>query len=418
MNFRDMYKTVFGNKQPPQTTTSYKMLNNYTPQFSPFTGNMYDSATVRTCIDAIARNAGKLKCKHIRRTDKGITNLRSSLETLIQVRPNPYMNGYAMLYKLVSQLFCSNNAFIYIQRDSSGDTIGLYPISYQMLELREYMGQLYCKFTFLAGRDMTVPYEDIIHLRRHYNDDDFFGESNTRPLMPVLGMIKTQDQGIVNAIKSSARLRGWLKFSQTVRPDDLEAKRKDFVKNYLSYENENGIAAVDASFDYIPTEIKSVMADDKQMAISRDSVYRYFGVNEKIVTNTYKEEEFNAFYSSVLEPIALELSLEFTSKCFTKREKDVGNEIVFSASRLTFASNLVKVNLAKQLVPYGIFTINDIREIFEYEPREDGDKYIQTLNVVDAAKVNDYQGVGDNKTGDNEGGGNGDAEETGDNQDQ
>ena len=39
----------------------------------------------------------------------------------------------------------------------------------------------------------------------------------------------------------------------------------------------------------------------------------------------------------------------------------------------------------------GLFTINEGREIFNLAPVDGGDKRIQTLNVVDAGKANQYQ---------------------------
>jgi phage portal protein BeeE len=179
-----------------------------------------------------------------------------------------------------------------------------------------------------------------------------------------------------------------------MRPEDLKTQRDLFVKDYLSIDNDGGIGALDAKMEFTPTKLEAQMADDKQMAIVRDNIYRYFGVSEKIVQSSYNEDEFNAFYASVIEPIAIQLSLEFTEKLFTNREKGHGNEVVFSASRLMYAANATKVQMAKELMPMGIFTINEMREVFELEPVADGDKRLQTLNVVDAGKANKYQ-VGD-----------------------
>ncbi|EPE61260.1 phage portal domain protein [Exiguobacterium sp. S17] len=47
----------------------------------------------------------------------------------------------------------------------------------------------------------------------------------------------------------------------------------------------------------------------------------------------------------------------------------------------------------RDLMPLGLFTLNEAREIFNLSPVEDGDKRIQTLNVVDASQANNYQGV-------------------------
>jgi HK97 family phage portal protein len=386
-----MFSTIFGNKQPPQTVTYYKTLNDYVPFFSAFDGNLYDSDTVRTCIDAIARHAGKLKAKHIRRANGEIIKTNSNIEWMLQVRPNEYMNGYDFIYKVVSQLYSNNNAFIYIQRDPVGNVTGFYPINFSTVELLEYQGEMYCRFLFKVGFRMTVPYSDLIHIRRHFNREDIFGEDGRKPFKPTLDLINTVNQGISNAIKSSARIRGFLKFNQTLRPEDIKEQRDKFVTDYLGINNDGGIAAIDAKGDFTPAEMKMQMADDKQMTLIRENAYRYFGINDKIIQGNYTEDEFQAFYSSVLEPIAIQLSLEFTAKSFSNRELGFGNEIVFSATRLTFASNNTKVNMARYILQFGILTINEMREIFELEPVEDGDVRLQTLNAVQADLAPKYQ---------------------------
>ena len=391
MNLRNMFQTVFGKQKEPSNVTQYRFLNNYSPLFTTFNGNMYDSDIVRTCIDAIARNAAKLKPKHIRRANGEIAELSDALQWLLSVRPNPYMSTYDFLYKIVSQLYANNNSFVYIQLDPAGAITGLYPLSFSSLEFVEYDQELYCRFSFLTGFRITIPYTEVIHLRRHFNEDDIFGESNQKPFAPTLSLIQTVNQGIINAIKSSARLRGFLKFSQTLRPEDLKAQRDQFVSDYLSINNDGGIGAVDVKADFTPVEMKGMMVDDKQMAIIRDNVYRYFGVNENIIKADYTEDQWNSFYESVLEPIAIQLSLEFTDKCFSDREKGFGNEILFEANRLQYASNNTKIQLLQNLMPMGIFSVNDALEIFNMPPVEDGDRRIFSLNYVNSQLADVYQ---------------------------
>jgi len=391
LEFRNMFDAVFGNKKAPVNVTQYKFLNDFSPIFSSFNGNLYDNDVVRTCIDAIAKNAAKLKSKRIRRVSGQVIEVSDNLQWLLQVRPNPYMSSYDFIYKVVSQLYTNNNAFIYIQTDVLGKITGFYPLAFSSIEFVEYEGDMYCRFYFLSGYRMTVPYTSLIHLRRHFNSDDIFGESNQKPFKPTLSLIQTVNEGIINAIKSSARLRGFLKFTQTLRPEDLKAQRDKFVADYLSINNDGGIGAVDAKADFTPVTMDGKMVDDKQMSVIRDNAYRYFGVSENIIKADYTEDQWNAFYESILEPIAIQLSLEFTEKCFTDREKGFGNEIIFEANRLQYASNKTKISLLQYLMPMGVFSINDALEIFNMPPVEDGDRRIFSLNYVNARLADTYQ---------------------------
>lgn len=397
MKKRSLLEKIFGRK--PQGTlsnsTQFKLLNDFDSKFYNFDGDLYDSDVVRTCIHAIASNAAKLKPTHILEEQTKSSNI----ERLLQYRPNEYMNTYDFIYRIVSQLYSTNNAYVYIKTEF-GRVLGLYPLNYSTCELKEYAGEMYVTFEFKTSKKVTIPYSELIHVRRHFNRNDMFGEDGLTPLNPTLNVMDTVNQGIVNAIQASARLRGLLKFSQSLRPEDLRKQKDDFVRDYLGTNNDGGIAALDAKAEFHELKSDIKMVDDRQMALIRDNVYRYFNISEKIITSNYSEDEYNAFYSSVIEPIAIQLSLEFTSKIFTEREKGHGNQIVFSAERLTFANNNTKARLINTLLPLGVLSINEARTILELSPIEDGDKHLVSLNYVDLSKANEYQlGKEDNYEG-------------------
>jgi HK97 family phage portal protein len=370
-------------------------LNGFTPTFTDFGSDIYQSDIVRSCIHTIASHAAKLNAKHIQRVSSNLKEINDNISKLLTLQPNPNMNAYDFIYKIVGQMLLKSNVFVYIMRNDVGIITGFYPINPYYVEfLEDPAGGLWIKFSFGAGKKVTMAYSDIIHLRRYYIENEIFGDSNSKALLPTLELINTTNQGIVNAVKSSANLRGLLKFTQAMmKPEDIKKQRDEFVKDYMETNNNGGIAAIDAKADYIELKNEPTLADAKQMKIIEDKVYKFYNLNENIVTSKYTEDEFNAFYSSVLEPIAIQLSLEFTAKCFTAGKLGTGHEIIYSAKRLTFANMQSKISMARDLVPLGLFTVNEMREIFELEPVEGGDKRLQSLNFVDADKAADYQGV-------------------------
>jgi hypothetical protein len=228
-------------------------------------------------------------------------------------------------------------------------------------------------------------------LRKDFNTNDFYGDSGTHTVTSIMEVINTTDQSIVNAVRNSAVLKWILKFKSVLKPEDREIQVKDFVKNFLSITNQGGAAASDPRYDLEQVKDSNYVPNALIMDKSVQRVFSYFGVNDNIVQNKYDEDQWNAFYSSVIEPIAIQLSDAFTYVLFTEKERSFGNKILFSANRLTFASNTTKINMARDLIPLGLFTVNEMREIMELEPVEGGDKRIQTLNVVNADKADEYQ---------------------------
>ncbi len=69
--------------------------------------NIYDNLLIRACIDTVAKHTAKLTA-----TVKGANSAKNKLNYLLQNKPNPYMNAYNFLYKIVSMLLTNNNTFM------------------------------------------------------------------------------------------------------------------------------------------------------------------------------------------------------------------------------------------------------------------------------------------------------------------
>src|SRR5699024_6090904 len=378
-------------REPVETHRAEVMAGNST--FTPFSGNAYESDIYRAAIDAIARNAAKLKGKHIiysKQNNKRETG-DQHLNRILNVRPNPYMSAYDLIYKLVTHYYLHNNAYAFLQKDDRGNLQAIYPLSPVNVEfVTDPSNEMYLHFLFASGDEVTLHMSEVLILRRFYNSNDLLGDSNTA-IMPALDLAHTQNEGLEQSIKKSANIRGILKYNQILNEKDLKKIKDQFVEDYFSMQNQGGVAVLDQKVDYTPIDMKSVTIDDGQLESVKKKIYEYLGISESIVNSTYSEDEWAAFYESVIEPLSLQFSLELTEKLFTEREQAFGNRIIFESNRLQFASNESKTRLLKELVPLGLLTINQSLEILNLPPVEDGDKRLQTLNVVNADKADEYQ---------------------------
>ena len=348
--------------------------------FTQFSGNAYESDIYRSAVDSIARNVAKLKPVHVVTIERNRKDGDNYLNRILQVRPNPYMTSYDMIYKIVTHYYLYNNAFAYLQKDENGKLTGIYPLSPVNMEY----------FFFAGGKQVTLPFRDVFTIRRFYNSNDLLGDTNTA-ILNTLDLAHTQNEGIANSIKSSATIKGLLKYNQILSPENLKKEKEEFIKDYLSISNNGGIAALDSKMDYVPLEIKGAVIDSEQMLAIKQKIYDYLGVSEKIVNSTYNEDEWSAFYESVIEALGVQISLELTDKIFTIREQAFGNSIIMEANRLQFASNTTKVNMIKELMPLGLFTVNQALEILNLPSVENGDRRLQTLNVANTEIVDEYQ---------------------------
>ena len=391
MNFRSMFASIFG-RGTDAVHEQAKLLNSYDNLYSLWDGNAYDESTVRDCVDTIARHFGKMRPRHILRRDGAVQKtVDDDVNYLLGTKPNPLMTSSEFLEKFAAQYLMYANAFIYPQFGENGKLIALWPLHFAQVELREHQGELFCRFTFGLGDRTTVPYAGIIHVRRYFNRSDVWGDDATEVMKDDLSMLKAVKSAITNAVANFGALRGILKWKQTLRPEDEAIAWQRFVDTYASTKNGSGIGSLDNKADFQQINTPITTFDAKQMEYARNTIYRHFGLNDKIVTGQYNEDEYIAFYESVLEPLAVKLSQELTEKLFTKRERGWGNEVVLESNRLSYMSVASKIKVCEALTPIGCISINEVREMFGYAGVEGGDERQVSLNYIKATDQSAYQ---------------------------
>ena len=385
MEKRSLFSRIFGNDkntEPPATATSFQLLDGNKAIFTTYNGDYKNEVDVRACVDAIARNGAKMHPRHIMNYKKDgievMKNVKGDLYRLLAKQPNEIQNAYKFYYQVITDLELNNNSIIYIMKDTNLKVKGLYPLSYESCEFYEYNNEVWIKFKFSRGKARFLPLSSCIHLTRGTSKDGVFG-GNIEPLRKVLSMKHILDEGIVNAIKTTQSIKGIIKSTKALlKPEDVKAMRDQFVEDFIANGDKSGIGGLDATTEFTPVNVNPTTASDNQVKLIDDKILKYFGISENIITSNYTENEWNAFYESVLEPIGLQMSLEFSNKLFTPTEKGFGNEILFECNRLQYASNATKLDLVR----YGsnIMTINELREIFNLAPVENGDVFMIDQN--------------------------------------
>lgn len=401
MELRSLLSRIFGSDKSNNipNATELTILDDTKAEFTPYKGDYHNDIDIRACIDAIARNGAKMHPRHIRNFSGKMENVKGNLYKLLAKQPNELQDAYKFYYQVIANLELYNDSFIYIQRDENLQVTGLYPLEFSEGKLYEYNGKLYIKFKFGRSKERYVAYDQCIHLTRFSSKDGLFGGSTT-PIVKTLSIKHIIDEGIVNAIKTTQHIKGVIKSTKTMlKSEDVKKMRDQFVRDFVDRGDKTGIGGLDATTEFIPVKIEPTTASDNQIKIFDDKILAYFGVNENIIQSKYNEDEWNAFYESVLEPIGLQMSLEFTNKLFTPTEKSFGNEIIFESNRLQYASNKTKIELLSKAT--NIMTMNELREVFNLAPREGGDVILidQNHSVLDENVTTEPEGGESNEEG-------------------
>nr|DAH15927.1 MAG TPA: portal protein [Bacteriophage sp.] len=358
--------------------------------FYSYNGKMYQSDIVRACLRPKVKAIGKLTAKHIRETitadsRKLAVNPEPYIRFLLE-EPNQYMTGQMLQEKLAAQLVLNNNAFAVILRDENGFPNAIFPVAaLQADAVYDAAGNLFLKFYMQNGKVYTFAYDDVIHLRGDFYENDIFGDSLAPALTPLMEIVTTTDQGLVKAIKNSAVIRWLLMFQSSMRPEDIKQRAQDFADSFLSVSNGTGVAATDAKAEAKQIEPKDYVPNAAQMDKTTARIYALFNTNPEIVTSSANEDKQSAYFDAEIEPILKQLSGEYTRKLFSRRERSCGNRIVFEASAWDFASTTTKLNLL-QMVDRGALTPNEWRRAFNLAPVPGGDKPIRRLDTQPVAQ--------------------------------
>lgn len=394
---RNLFERIFGKKDTNERIPlySFKLLNGYDAIYTKWGKNPYDSKVARTAIDRIATQAAKMTPKHIQ---NDINHpILGDINKMLQGKPNPIMSSYDFIYKIVSQLYTYDNAFVFIAKNERGYITGFYPVlAAEATLLKDDENNIYLRFKFTDGNYYILRYEEVIHLRRFYNSDDFWGESNSI-LDTDLETAHISSEGIKHAIKMSNSIKGILKYSNSmIKDEDIVKNRNDFVNAFIRDGTGNGIAALDSKAVFEPINVNPITLDDKQLDRVNKNIYDFFGISENIIRNDYSSEQWNAFYEGVIEPLSVQFEEAFTNAIFSEQAIRDGHRIIFTTHRLQYASLDQKIKLLNTILPYGLVTKDTALELLDMHPigGEEGAKILQSLNNIDSSIANSYQGGG------------------------
>lgn len=364
-----LFDILFGNrpKVKQEKIKAFKMLNGYSPQFTSWGGEIYESELVRAAINARAVHISKLKFE-VNGTAK------PALQNKLKKGPNQYQTWSQFLYRVSTILDIHNTAFLVPIFDQYGEVSGIFCPLPQQTSIVQYENKPYLRYEFGWGERASIELENCGILTKFQYKSDFFGENN-HALFPTMELIHIQNQGIEEGVKSAATYRFYAQVNNFSKAEDLSKERKRFSEENFSKEAQGGglllFPNTYTNINQVKSEPYVVKADE--MKLIKDNVYQYFMVNEAVLTNTAFGDSWSAFYEGAIEPFAIQFSEVMTKMLFTFREQGNGNSILLTANRLQYMTNADKLNVSSQLIDRGVMSINDVREIWNLPPVDGGD---------------------------------------------
>lgn len=398
-------------KKQPKNTKFAPTLNGFAPIYTQFGTNIYASDVVQQALKCIVDEMKKLKPTHVRYKDSDPVPVRGDIQNVLD-DPNDLMTTSEFLEKIYWLLLMNFNAFIIPtyytweeeQIDASGNKIiverrryeSLYPILPTQVDfLEDATGKLFVKFWFMNGYQTTIRYDDVIHLKYNYSVNQYMGgnelgQPDHQALLDTLNLNHDLLQGVARAMKASYAVNGVVKYNTILDDGRTEQALKELEQKLVN--NESGFLPLDMKADFTPLPHNSAIVDEATLKFIDEKILRNWGVSLAILTGDYNQEQYNAFYQKVLEPLIIATSQAFTKKMFTRREKSFGNKIELYPKDLIFMSIDQTLKMVEMLSPTGGLFENEKRTALGLRPLPELEgKRFMSLNWIDANNASEYQ---------------------------
>lgn len=373
---------------------------------APFDREAWYHDTFRATVDAIASHGSKGQFQAVvmnkdGRIEKIVRN--DPMARLLNVRPNDVMTGTEFKYRMIANLETKTTAIAYVRWKGTVPE-AIYPVDYTNYEFKAVEGGGYAiEFTDYEGITRALPLECCVVMRKFYNDRIASGDGNG-PIYKVLDMSKASDEGFIEFLSVSNKVRGIVKQKRAMLdPEDVKKGQDDFTSRFEHAAKNGGVVAVDSMEDFTPLNIDAKSANAAQMQYINNRIFTYLRTSEKIVQNTYSEQEGMAWREGKIEPIWNLFAEAITAVYFTKHEIECGNKMIMTGAVMMGLSVNSIVQILTSTRETGELTTNERRELLGYPPVEGGDVRQVSLNYVNADDQSNYQ-VGkenDNGNGDN-----------------
>lgn len=359
------FDKIFGaKKETPRQVASetFQFLRGYTPTFTDFTGEVYESDLIRSVLDAYGRHFMKLQV-NIQGSAK------ESLVNRLKIQPNAWQTWPQFLYRHIVILMARNNVFTVPVRGEYDEINGIIDVVPEKWELVSYQGEPWIRFYFDKGRRGAVSLWEVgIQTRFQYKNELFGGDNEA--LRSTLDLIEMQKQGIKEGIRNSASFRFYATHNNFVQDKDLEKERKRFDEMNFNVDRGGGglLLFPNTYKDIHQAENKPFLPDADQQKQIKENVFDYFAINDEIIQNAAYGDKWLAFYEGGIEPQAIGTGESITRMLWNERERMYNNKFFLTANRLQYMSNADKMRAIQTFADRGLMTRNELREIANLAP--------------------------------------------------
>jgi HK97 family phage portal protein len=361
--------------------------------------NALKEITVYICIKILADTLSKLPAK-IYQDNNGIRKASEHyLNTLLRLRPNPYMSASDFWKCIEVQRNVYGNAYAWLDIATigryAGKIQGIYPLDSRMIQIYvDDVGLLSSKnsiwyvYTDYMGNQYKLQATDLLHFKG-LTTNGIIGLNPIDTLRDSIENAKSAEKFLNTSYKTGMQTKGIVQYVGDMNTKAEEIFRTKFEQMSSGLKNANRISMLPIGYQFQPISLKMTDAQFlENTQLTERQLAAAFGIklhqiNDLVKTSYASTSEQNReFYTDTLMAILTMYEQELTYKLFLNSEIAAGYYTKFNADVILRADTKTRYEAYNTAIQCGIKTPNEIRALEEDPPKPGGDRLLINGNMM------------------------------------
>lgn len=349
------------------------------------------SSVATRCVDLRAQMMASVPLFLFQREDDG-GRQRADDQPLFRVlhdQFNESMTAFEGREFLVRSLDLSGNGYARIERNAEGEVSALHPYNPGLVSVERLpSGRLRYKVSDPSGGTTVLLQDDMLHVRGSLGRDGITGQTPLAIARENLGLMIAQTSTALRLSTSGLSASGFLETAQTLEEPD-RARLQQIMSEYVGTPGAGKLMILEAGMKYNrltwSPEDAELLASRK---LSDESVARLFGIPPTSVGITDKatysnvEQESTMLVRNALAPLAVRIEKAMASRLLTADQAAVGFYVEHDLNGLLRGDTAARFQAYATGRQWGWLSANDVRRAENMPPIENGDGYMQPLNMA------------------------------------
>lgn len=303
--------------------------------------------------------------------------------------PNTMMTDFNFREVCQAHLCLHGNAFIAIKRNEAGMPIRLIPVHPERVEVKVYQEE---KFYYIDQGKETFDDTEMIHIVG-LSFDGIVGKSVIEAARESIGLGLAADQFGGSFFGNGANVSAILTHPGRLSDEAYKRLMASWERRYSGLDNSHKTAILEEGMNLQKVSIspqESQFLETRKFGV--EDIARFFriplaylGSLENSSTRANIEEQGIQFQRNTILPWVKRWEAEFNRKLFGGQEDYYIRMNMDGLLRGDIASRYSSYATARQ---WGWLSVNDIRHYEGLDPIDNGDAYLQPLNMVEVGNDN------------------------------